>query len=395
MPLPYNPSIAVLPFANISGDSEQEYFADGISEDIITDLSKISGLFVIARNSSFAYKEKSPDLRRVGRELGVRHVLEGSVRKARNQVRVNAQLIDVQTGGHLWAERYDGDLENIFALQDEITAKIVSALEVSLTEGERARPVQAPTDNMEAYDLFMRGRAAIFPPSQHGFARARELLENAVGRDPGFADALALLGYIYLCSWYFLWNDEPGFETAMATARRAVALDGNLAVAHARLGWLHLADGNHDDAVAELERAVALDPNDADSHHWLGEALNYSGEPERALGIVETAMRLSPHVHGSHLGHTYFLLGRHNEAVTALLEGKARAPGFPISYVFLAVVYIELGRDEDARTEIQNLVRIIPSLTVDIVSARWIGYRSDTHQDRFLDHLRKAGLPEK
>ncbi len=180
----------------------------------------------------------------------------------------------------------------------------------------------------------------------------------------------------------------------METAKRAVALDGNLAIGHARLGWLHLADGNHDDAVAELERAIAIDPNDADSHHWLGEALNYSGEPDRALGIVETAMRLSPHVHGAHLGHSYFLLGRYDDAVAALNEGKARAPGFPISYVFLAVVYVELGRADDARAEIANLLGIIPSLTVGIVSARWIGYRSDTHQDRFLDHLRKAGLPD-
>ncbi len=321
-------------------------------------------------------------------------MLEGSVRKAGNKVRINAQLIDVGTGGHLWAERYDGDLENIFALQDEITAKIVSALEVSLTAGERARTVHAPTDDMEAYDLFMRGRAAIYPPSQLGFARARELLEIAVGRDPGFADPLALLSYIYLCSWYFLWNDAPGFKVAMETAKSAVALDGNLAIGHARLGWLHLADGNYDDAIAKLERAIAIDPNDADSHHWLGQVLNFMGEPERGLGVIETAMRLSPHVHGAHLGLSYFLLGRHDEAVTALLEAKARAPGFPISYVFLAVVYVELGRDEDARAEIGNLLRIIPSLTADIVSARWIGYRNDTHQGRLLDYLRKAGLPD-
>ena len=227
--LPDKPSIAVLPFENMSGDPEQEYFSDGITEDIITDLSKNAGLFVIARNSSFLYKGKTTRVEDVARELGVRHVLEGSVRKAGNRVRINAQLIDATTGGHDWAERYDGDLEDIFGLQDQITANIVSALEVTLSGARRARTASPPTSDMAAYDLFLRGRAAMFPASKEGSAIAREMLENVVDMDPDFAEAYACLGFVYMLTWVFAWADEPGIDEALETAQKAVTLDDSLA----------------------------------------------------------------------------------------------------------------------------------------------------------------------
>ncbi len=230
------PSIAVLPFTNISGDPEQEYFADGMTEDLITDLSKISGLFVIARNSSFAFKGQSVD---VGRKLGVKHVLEGSVRRAGNQIRINAQLIDAKTGGHLWAERYDGAFENIFALQDEITAKIVTALEVTLTSSDLARVERKPTTSIEAYDLYLRARERYNRYSPEAFRKALVFLRQAIELDPKFADAYGYLSACYLGPHIMRWNDVEGtLDQASAAAEKAVALDPESAVAQYRLGWV-------------------------------------------------------------------------------------------------------------------------------------------------------------
>ena len=394
LPLPDKPSIAVLPFTNISGDPEQEYFVDGMTEDLITDLSKVSGLFVIARNSSFVYKGKQTDLRRVGRELGVRNVLEGSVRKAGNRVRINAQLIDAASGGHLWADRYDGDMDDIFSLQDEITARIVSALRVSLGESERQRTDRKPTEDMEAYDLFLRGRAAMYPPSRESNVRARDLLEKSVQRDPNFAEAHAILAHMYLHAWIFGWSDELTIERALETANRAVALDDNLAIAHARLGWIQTINGNHDSAFRELKRAIASDPGDGDGHHWLGETLNFMGDPEGAIESTKEAMRLSPHLHGAHLGHSNYLLRRYDVAIATLKEGIARGPGFPMNYVYLAAVYGELGRIDEARAEVANARDVFPDLTLEVARQRIAPYRRQSDADRLIDNLRKAGLPD-
>jgi adenylate cyclase len=394
-PLPDKPSIAVLPFQNMSGDLEQEYFSDGIAEDIITDLSKVSGLFVIARNSSFAYKGKSPDMRQVGRELGVRHLLEGSVRKAGDKVRINAQLIDTRNRGYLWAERYDGNLDDIFALQDEITAKIVSALKVSLTANERARGEAAPTKDMGAYDLFLRGRVAMFPPSADGNARASALLEQAIERDPEFADAYAHLGYAYFLASAFMWTEEAGNRKALEMTEKAVELNPGSACARARYGWISCANGDFERAVAELEHAIELDPNDADSYHWLAETMNYMGEPERGLELANTAMRFSPHLHGAVLAHSNYLLGRYDEAIATLYDAKVRAPGFPVNYAYLALVYTAIGREEDARAEIATLLNLVPRLTLKVWHERSPTYKIRAEIDRFDNAMRKAGLPER
>jgi adenylate cyclase len=393
LPVPDRPSIVVLPFVNISGDPDQEYFVDGITDDLITDLAKVSGLFVIARNSAFAYKGQSPDVRQVARALGVRHALEGSVRKVGHQVRINAQLIDAVTGGHLWAERYDGKLDDIFALQDEMTGKIISALQIRLTAGERARVERKPTGNLEAYDLYLRGRAVMYPTSQAGNASARDLFEKAIAIDPNLAEAYALLGFVYMFEWYFLWTEEPIRDKAFLAARRAVDLDDTSALARARLGFLLLVNKKHDQAIVELERAIALAPNDAEGYHWLGEALNYGGDPARAIELSKTAMRLSPLFFGVHLGHSAYLQRRYDDAIATLTEGISRAPGHPVCHMFLAVVYAELGKIDAARAEVATLAKVVPRWRLSVLAER-VPYRYKSDLDRLLDGLRKAGMPE-
>ena len=283
-------SIAVLPFNNISGDPEQEYFADGISEDLITDLTKISGLFVVARNSSFAFKAKSPDVREVGRRLGVRHVLEGSVRRAGNKVRINAQLIDAATGGHLWAERYDGGLADIFALQDDITAKIVSALEVRLTPADRESAGHKPTRNAEAYDLYLKGRSEYLLYTPEHLAKARKYFEDAIAIDPTYAEAYAQLSYCHAAHYLFAWpGADENLDPAIALAERVVALDDKSPVAYLRLGWIQGYLGQFDRAVANFEKAVGLNPRSAEAFFAFGETMNRGGDPARALPLIEKA----------------------------------------------------------------------------------------------------------
>lgn len=393
--LPDKPSIAVLPFSNMSADPEQEYFSDGISEDIITDLSKLSGLFVIARNSSFAYKGQSPDVRRVAHELGVRHVLEGSVRRSGERVRINAQLIDATTGGHLWAERYDARLDDIFDLQDEITAQIVAALKITLTPSEQARSGRQPTGNLEAYDLYVRGRATAYQTSSAANLQSRSLLLRAIELDPNFAEPYALLSYTYMADWTFRWNDEPDLSRAFNMAERAVALGDELGLVHARLGWLLLFDKQHDAAIAELEKAIELDPNDAEGYAWFAEILNYSGDPERSIEMTKIAMRLNPHYPAPyifHLGHSYFLLKRYRDASAAIEEAISRAPGFPVTRLFMATLCIETDKPDQAREHIDALMQAAPDVTVSW--AQIYPYRSSAHLDRLLNGLRKAGLPE-
>ncbi|NIQ39605.1 MAG: tetratricopeptide repeat protein, partial [Proteobacteria bacterium] len=261
---PDKPSIAVLPFVNMSGDPEQEYFSDGMTEDLITDLSKISGLFVIARNSVFTYKRKAVKVDQVGRDLGVRYVLEGSVRKAGGRVRISAQLIDTTTGGHLWAERYDRELQDIFALQDEVTQKIVTTLAVKLTQGEEDRLTRRDTDNLEAYDHILRGLDHYYRFSKDSILQAREMFEKAVDLDPDYALAHSRLGWTHLREWSFGWRQDPqSLERAFELAQKAISLNDSLADAHELLGEVYLWQKRHDQAVEEMKKAIALGPNNA------------------------------------------------------------------------------------------------------------------------------------
>jgi len=393
--LPEKPSIAVLPFTNMSGDPEQEYFSDGVTEDLITGLSKVSGLFVIARNSVFTYKGRAVKIERVGQELGVRYVLEGSVRKAGKRVRITAQLVDASTGGHLWAERYDRDLKDIFALQDEVTRKIVSALAVKLTEDEGNRIVRKGTDSLEAYDYTLRGMWYLSVITKEANDRAREMFEKATALDPSYALACSLLGRTYLVEWTFGWSQKlQSLEQAYEFAQKSVSLDDLLPWGHGLLGEVYLWKKRHDQAIAELEKATNLDPNNADMLTGLGDVLSWSGRPEEAIVLVKKAMRLNPiypvwYLWG--LGHAYFLAGRHEEAITTLKRVLNRNPNFLPAHVYLAASYVELGRWDDARLEAKIFQEMSPDLSMEGWRQR-LPYKNQEVLDRLFNALRRTGL---
>jgi TolB-like protein/Tfp pilus assembly protein PilF len=395
LPLPTTPSIAVLPFVNMSGDAEQGYFSDGITEDIITDLSKISGLFVIARNSSFLYKGKAVKPEQVSQELGVRYLLEGSVRKAGNRVRITAQLVDATSGYHLWAERYDRDLHDIFAVQDEITKTIVSALEVKLTEGEQKCVGRALTNNMEAYDYYLRGREYHELTTEEANARAREMLEKAIALDPNFATAYAYLGWTYFEEWSLGWSQNPQtLEHAFALAQQAVALDSSLSDGHRLLGIVHLWKKQYEQAISAVERANALDPNCADAYAALADIFNWAGRPEEAIRLIEKAMRLNPQYPAWYLwnlGHAYYLVRRYEEAIATLKRVLIRNPDFMPAHAYLSVSYVELGREAEARAEGVEFSRLNPQLSLAALRQR-IPYKDPAVLERVLNAARKAGL---
>jgi len=393
--LPDKPSIAVLPFENLSGDPEQDYFSDGITEDIITDLSKISGLFVIARHSVFTYKGKAIKITEVGKELGVRHVLEGSVRKANGRVRITAQLVDTTTEGHLWAERYDRDLKDIFALQDEVAQKIVAALEVKLTEDEQERLLSKYTDNMQAYDFSLQGMEYQNRFTKEANARARQLFKRAVDLDPEFAIAYSALGFTYFHDWTFGWGQDPrSLERALELAQKTLDLDDSLPLGHHLLGKVYLWKKQHEKAIAELKKAIALSPNNADNLVGLGYILNFAGRPEEAIGLVKKAMRLNPMYPVYYLwelGHAYFLTGRYVEAIETLKRVLDRNSNFMPAHVFLAASYNEIGREEEARAEVEEIVRVNPQASLEALRQR-LPYKNQAVLEHLHDSLRKAGL---
>ncbi|MDH3799011.1 MAG: adenylate/guanylate cyclase domain-containing protein [Desulfobacterales bacterium] len=394
-PLPDKPSIAVLPFENISGDPEQEYFSDGITEDLITDLSKISGLFVIARNSVFIYKGRTIKIAEVGRELGVRHVLEGSVRKANGRVRITAQLVDATTQGHLWAERYDRDLKDIFALQDEVTQKIVAALAVKLTEDEQERLVRKYTENMEAYDSFLQGMELIHHHTKEANVQARQMYKRAIDLDPKFAAAYALLGLTYSQEWSHGWSQNPqALERAFELAQAAIALDNSLPFGHAILGEIYLWKKHYEKAVAEQEKAIALSPSDADLISGLGGILNWAGRPEEAIELVKKAMRLNPMYQTEYLwnlGHAYFLRGRYGEAIETLKRARDRNPEYLPVHVYLSASYINQGQQKEARAEAAEASMLSPQTSMEAWKQR-LPYKNQAVLERLIDSLRKAGF---
>jgi adenylate cyclase len=343
LPLPDKPSLIVLPFVNLSQDPEQDYFSDGLTETLTGDLSKISSLFVIARNSAFTYKGKAVKVQDVGREMGVRYVLEGSVLKAANQVRINTQLIDATTGYHLWSERYDRPLQNILALQDEIVQKIVTTLKLQLTLQEQGHIVRKRTENLEAYDFFLRGQEYFWRLTKETNAPARQLYEKAVALDPQYAEAYAHLSWTYYTEWLSRWSVDPQtLEQALALAQKAVALDDSLPFAHSLLGKVYAQQQQYDRAIAEGERAIALDPNNADSYAQHAEVLGYAGRPEEALRAAEQAMRLNPRyppLYLLELGWAYRSTGRYTEAIAALKEASSRSPNDVATHLNLAISY--------------------------------------------------------
>jgi adenylate cyclase len=395
-PAPKKLSIAVLPFANMSGDVEQEYFADGISEDIITALSKLSQLFVIARNSSFTFKGKNVNVQEVGKNLGVRYVLEGSVRKSGNRVRITAQLIDATTGGHLWAERFDRDLTDIFAVQDDVTQQIVGALALNLTEGDKQRLATEQTDNVEAYDCFLRGRELWHRLTKETTIEARDLLQRAIDLDPKFASAYAFMALAHELDYLNRWSPSPprSREQAEEAATRAVALDDRDPWAHWALSFVNLYMRRHDEAISEAERAIVLNPNFAEAHVSLGEALHYSGRSEEALAYFDRAMALNPHFpdvlfHFQALA--LFQLGKYEKAVGLLKRRLTRNPRTDVSRALLAASYGHLGRLDEARAEWREALRVNPDYSLEY-RRKVLPYKNPADFERVVDGLRKAGL---
>ncbi len=397
-PLPDKPSIAVLPFDNMSGDPDQEYLADGLAEDIITALSKISEMFVIARNSTFSYKGKSPDIRQVARELGVRTVLEGSVRRGGQRVRITAQLIDAATGGHLWAERYDRVVEDIFDLQDEITREIVTALQVRLTEGEQVRLRRRQTDDLAAWDLYARARALLVNFVREDNFMAREQILRAIALDPRYAGAWAVLAWTHLADSRLGWgaSNVASLEHGAEAALKGLELDENEADAYAILGAIRVLQRRYEEADEAHRRAIDLSPSAADHQIFYAIALNLTGRAEEALVLCQKAMRLCPFYPDFYMGvlaQTYRLLGRFDEAIDTDKSRLARNPNNAFTDLRLAAVYAELGRDEEARFHMREALRKNPSYTLAQVRDT-DPYRDEAEMERYLDLLRQAGMPE-
>jgi len=395
--VPQKPSIAVLPFTNMSGDAEQEYFSDGMTEDLITDLSKVSALFVIARNSSFAYKGRAVKVQEIGRDLGVRFVLEGSIRKSGNRVRIAAQLIDAESGGHLWAERFDRDLTDIFATQDEVVEKIVRALAVTLTHGEEKRLRRRGTENVVAYEAVLRARELLGGATRETVAQARAMYRRAIELDPTYAVPHAGLAATGVSNYVSDWADDPDAELDQAErwARRALELDDSEPFAHMALGHVMLWRRDHDGALAEFRSMIALDPNFAQGYAATGLALMYAGRAAEALEPFALAMRLDPHYPSivlHYVAQANFSLGNYGTAAKQLTKRIARTPGTDSSRMMLAACYGHLGRAEEARAIWAELMKVNPEFSL-AQRERVLPYKDPRDFARIAEGLAKAGLP--
>jgi adenylate cyclase len=387
----------------MSGDPDQEYFADGITEDIITALSKFRWFFVIARNSTFVYKGQAVDIKQVGRELGVRYVLEGSVRKAASRVRISAQLIEAATGNHVWAERYDRSLEDIFELQDEITSTIAAAVEPELAGSERERAMRKPTEHLGAWDLFQRGVALIWRHDHPSINSGMELIHQAVGLDPDFGQAYGHLAYGAYCLLVFEWADDRDevLRQGIADAGKGIAIEHRDYFAYHALGRLSTIAGDHAAAVRALETSVSINPNFARGYHGLAEAHVYSGDPEKAIVYADTAMRLSPNDPATnqalhYKASAYVRLDDFEKAIE-IFEKTCEFPAAQyVSFTTLAALYIIQGREAEGRKALGNARRLEPTLSIAAMKNVYgvSGDRPGSRTQRLLDALRTAGLAE-
>jgi TolB-like protein/cytochrome c-type biogenesis protein CcmH/NrfG len=391
--LPAKPSIAVLPFASMSADSEHAFFADGLTEDLITELSKVSGLFVIARHSSFAFRDKPTDVRQIARDLGVRYILEGSARRAAGRIRINAQLIDARAGGgHLWAERFDRDLADVFAVQDEVVAHIVAALVGQLAPGKR--PERRPPKSMEAYDLCVRGRFLYEVMTAEEGKKARQLFQRAVELDPGYAEAHARLAMAHWQSWVNWFEPEdPHRRLAIEHARRAVASDGNEPIARMMLGFVLAYEHRYEDSAAQMEAALRLDPNHADTYAVRCDLLVMDGRPLEAIESIAHAIRLNPHSPAWYYwvqGEAEYAARQYEKAVATLRrESTYSTPSRSI----LAAALAQLGRLDEARFEGRLFAADFPDFRIRPFLATQ-PFRHERDREHFADGYRKAALPE-
>ncbi len=398
LPLPSIPSIAVLPFTNQSGDPQQEYFSDGFADQLINDLSRLPGLFVIARNSSFAYKGKSIKEQQIGKELGVRYVLEGSVRRAADQLRIGVELVDASSGAEAWTARYDRPLKDIFAVQDEVVGKVVTTLGLLLKLEDMKLPHGGETrrtDNVEAYDDFLRAVEYYWRFTKDDNTRARQWAEKAIDLDPKFAEAYVLLGWTYWNDAWDQWSENPQAQLQRASelGQKALALDDSDSHALRLLSDVDWKQRRFDQAVAEAQRAVAINPNYADGYMALADVLFVVGRPEDELSAAEKAMRLDPAGQDRYayaVGSAYFQMGRYQEAISALKRTLSVDPNNLVTHFMLAADYVELGRDQEARAEAAEIMRISPQF---INAPPEKGpLKNKAFAERLYNDCRKAGL---
>lgn len=401
--LPDRPSIAVLPFANLSADPQQDYFADGIVEDIITELSKFGELFVIARNSSFQYKGKAVDIREVGRELGVHYVLEGSVRRGSDRIRIAAQLIDAITGVHRWAERYDLEPQDIFSVQDEVVQTIVAILVAHLSKAEGERTMAKPAARWEAYDFCMRAGAIalqyLSSLNPLELLETRRLANEALAIDPNYARAHTILSFTFLTAWYAGFDSDflspVALDRAYRSVSRAVQLDPYSPQAHAQLTLVLTYKREHDASVEALERANELNPNFVD---WrFSAALTFAGEAVRAIEIGRAYMRRDPFYPAfatAYLGLAHYVAKDYGEAARLLRQCVSRSPSSRPGHIWLAATYAQLGQLEQARVHAAKVLQILPGYTIDASAKMLAAYRYESDAHHYFEGLRKAGLPE-
>jgi TolB-like protein/class 3 adenylate cyclase len=401
--LPDKPSIAVLPFANLCSHPEQEYLVDGIVEDIITELSRFSELFVIARNSSFQYKGKATDIRLVGRELGVRYVLEGSVRRGGERIRISAQLIDAATGTHRWAERYDRTLEDVFAVQDEVVRTIVAILAAHVRMAEVERTRAKPPSSWQAYDYHLKA-VDTFNSFSRSFAvdelyETRRLLQQSLAIDPSYARSYSVLANTYAVAWYQRLDGDflsPGaLDQTHHFARKALGLDPNLPEAHATLGFALLSRHELDAGLAAFERAMALNPNYV--NFFFGVALISAGHSRRAIDVINAYMRLDPvsaPLAFGFLGLAHYMLKQYSQALPLLRDCVSLSPNWRSGHVFLAAIYAQMGKLEEARAEVAEVIRIEPNYSIGGIARPTVVFKNTEDDQHYFDGLRKAGLPE-
>jgi adenylate cyclase len=380
----------------MSGDPEQDHFSDGLTEQLISALSKVPYLFVIARNSTFTYKGKPVKVQQVAEEMGVRYVLEGSVQKSEDRVRINAQLIDALKGHHMWSESYDRDLKDIFALQDEITMKVVTAMRVKLTSGEQTRIYAKGTKNLKAYLKLLEVIEPFNLYKKEANVRAKQLLEEAIALDPEFSYAYSFLGFCNLIDALYGWSKSPSksFKRAFELAQKALSLDDSLAQPYETISKIHLFQKKYEKAIAEAQKAVELNPNGAWTIWNLGWVLRCAGRPEEGIPLLKKSIRLnpfSPDVAFDSLGRAYFLAGRYEEAITEYKTAVKLDPDHREAHVGLAATYAVLGREEGARTAVSEILRIESNFSIKKY-ARFMFFQVGLESE--IEGLRKAGLPE-
>lgn len=388
------PSIAVLPFTNLSEDRQQEYFSDGIASDLSTDLSKFGELIVAASTTAANYKGKSMDIKEIGRGLGVNYILEGSVQKSGERVRVNAQLIETDNGSHVWARRYDRQLKDLFDIQDEIIENIVRSLAFEISEAEHRRVLQKKNPDLAAYDLVMQAWHQNYKRTREGNRKARELFEKALEIDPNYAEAYVGLAESRLAAAVYNWTQFPvkALEEAYRHAEKAVEIEPSNALAHTTVGYIYMRAGEYDLAIGELQRAIELNPNDWRSYRHLGAIMLYSGRTDEALKWYEHSMRYDPYVSPGmlmNIGIGNYLKGDYEDALKWLEKGVTLSPGFLGCHIILAATYAQMGRTEDAAGEVAEIRRLAPFFEVELYGG---AYRDPRDRSKIVAGLNKAGL---